>query len=185
MNDSELRENVISREVIYPGKVIHVEKWQVTLPDGGQAPREIVLHRGASAVVALDEEQRIILVRQHRVAIDRITLEIPAGKLDTADEDPFLCAQRELEEETGMHADHWEKLLMLDTTPGFCNEHIHLYMATGLHTGQTHPDEDEFITAERMPLTEALQKVMCGEFHDGKTAIGILMAAQKLGLSSI
>lgn len=106
MHDSELREKVISREVIYPGKVIHVEKWQVTLPDGGQAPREIVLHRGASAVVALDEDKNIILVRQHRVAIDRITLEIPAGKLDTADEDPFLCAKRELEEETGLHADH-------------------------------------------------------------------------------
>ncbi|MDO4836993.1 MAG: NUDIX hydrolase [Clostridia bacterium] len=185
MQDSELRENVISREVIYPGKVIHVEKWQVTLPDGGQAPREIVLHRGASAVVALDEAGNIILVRQHRVAIDRITLEIPAGKLDTADEDPFLCAKRELEEETGLHAEDWEKLLVLDTTPGFCNEHIHLYLATGLHAGEKHPDADEFIAAQRMPLTEALQKVLRGEFHDGKTVVGILMTAQKMGLSSI
>lgn len=185
MDDCALKETIVSRELIFPGHVIRVEQWQVKLPDGGIAPREIVLHRGASAVVALDEENRMILVRQHRVAVDRVTLEIPAGKLDTDDEDPLLCAKRELEEETGLRADQWSKLFVLETTPGFCNERIHLYMASGLHEGHSHPDEDEFVATQRIPLSEALQMVMCGELHDGKTALGILMAAQQQHLSSI
>lgn len=109
-----------------------------------------------------------------------MTLEIPAGKLDGADEDPFVCAQRELSEETGLTADHWRKLTVLETTPGFCNERIHLYLATGLHAGKTHPDEDEFVCTLRMPLSDAVQKVMDGTFRDGKTALALLMVQQLL-----
>lgn len=181
MNDQQLTEQIISKERVYPGKIINVDHWQVTLPNGETALREVVLHRGASAIVALDDENQLILVRQHRVAVGRLTLEIPAGKLDTADEDPFVCAQRELSEETGFTADTWQKLTCLETTPGFCSERIHIYLARGLHTGNTHPDDDEFVATQRMPLKEAVARVMDGTFRDGKTIVGIMMAAQLMG----
>lgn len=129
-------------------------------------------------MIALDQQGQVVLVRQHRVAIDQVTLEIPAGKLDSPTEDPFVCAQRELSEETGLTAEHWQKLTCLETTPGFCNERIHLYLATGLHQGNSHPDEDEFVDVVRMPLAQAVEQVMNGTFRDGKTALALLMANQ-------
>lgn len=178
MDDKALREEVLSRETVYPGVIIRLEHWQVRLPNGETALREVACHPGAAAVVAVDEQEQVILVRQHRVAVDRVTMEIPAGKLDSPAEDPFLCAQRELSEETGLTAEHWQKLTCLETTPGFCNERIHLYLATGLRQGNSHPDQDEFVDVVRMPLTQALEKVMSGVFRDGKTALGLLMAAR-------
>ena len=175
-NDAQLSETILDKKVVYPGLIIRLEHWDVTLPDGTQCVREVACHIGASAVVALDEDNNLILVRQQRIAIGRITVEIPAGKLDAPDEDPLVCAKRELSEETGMTADHWEKLTVLDTTPGFCNEHIHIYLARGLHAGSRHPDEDEFVDVIRMPLPEAYARVMSGDLHDGKTCLGILMA---------
>ncbi|MBR4080303.1 MAG: NUDIX hydrolase [Clostridia bacterium] len=185
MDDRSLMETVVSREVVFPGHIIRLEHWQVTLPNGETALREVACHPGAAAVVALDDEDNLILVRQARVAVDRITLEIPAGKLDSAEEDPFLCAKRELSEETGLNAASWQKLTVLETTVGFCNERIHMYLATGLTQGESHPDEDEFVDVTRMPMQEAVRRVMQGEFRDGKTALGILMAAQLRGGSSI
>lgn len=185
MDDRALKETVISREVVFPGKIVRLEHWQVTLPNGETALREVACHPGAAAVVALDENDNLILVRQARVAVDRITLEIPAGKLDSAEEDPFLCAKRELSEETGLNAENWQKLTVLETTVGFCNERIHMYMATGLSQGECHPDEDEFVDVTRMPLKEAVARVMQGEFRDGKTALGVMMAAQIKGVSII
>ena len=179
MNDQALTEVFLDSKVVFPGKIIRLEHWQVRLPNGENALREIACHPGASAVVALDEAGNIILVRQHRIAVGRLTLEIPAGKLDSADEDPFLCARRELSEETGLVAAHWEKLTCLETTPGFCNERIHIYLATGLSQGEVHPDEDEFVATVRMPLTEAVASVMDGTLRDGKTALGVMMAAAK------
>lgn len=176
--DQQLTETILEKEVVFPGKLIRVEHWQVRLPNGEQALREVVCHRGAAAVVALDDQDRLILVRQHRVAVGRLTLEIPAGKLDAPGEDPLVCAKRELSEETGMTARHWQKLTVLETTPGFCDERIHLYLATGLENGTSHPDEDEFVAVERLPITQAAQQVMDGTFQDGKTALGILMALQ-------
>ena len=183
--DEQLIEKVLSREVVFPGKLIRVEHWQVSLPNGHTALREVAVHIGAAAVVALDEHDQVIMVRQHRVAVDHLTWEIPAGKLDSADEDPLDCARRELSEETGLEADSWEKLTCMETTPGFCNERIHLYLARGLRQGATHPDEDEFVTTRRLPLREALDQALKGELRDGKTLVGLLMAAQKLGISSI
>ena len=151
--------------------------WTVKLPNGNLALREVACHPGASAVVALDEMENIILVRQYRAPIGRLTLEIPAGKFDHVGEDPLVCAQRELSEETGLLADSWRKLTVLETTPGFCNERIHIYLATGLRQGETHPDEDEFVATVRMPLREAVSKVMDGTFRDGKTALAIMMTA--------
>ncbi len=176
-DDTHLTEEYLDGSVVFPGHIIRLEHWQVLLPNGETALREIACHPGASAVVALDEEDNIILVRQHRIAVGRVTMEIPAGKLDSPDEDPFLCAKRELEEETGFRADHWEKLTCLETTPGFCNERIHIYLATGLTPGATHPDEDEFVSTLKMPLTKAVELVMQGSLRDGKTALGVMMAA--------
>lgn len=180
MDDRQLTETYLDGKVVFPGKIIRLEHWHVALPNGETALREVACHPGASAVVALDDENRVILVRQHRIAVGRVTTEIPAGKLDSADEDPFLCAQRELSEETGLQADRWQKLTCLETTPGFCNERIHLYLARGLREGVSHPDEDEFVSLVRMPLAQAVARVMDGSFHDGKTIVGLLMAQQLL-----
>ena len=180
MDDKQLTEEYLDGKVVFPGKIIRVEHWHVRLPNGETALREVACHPGAAGIVALDDDGNVILVRQHRIAVGRLTLEIPAGKLDGADEDPFVCAQRELSEETGLTADHWRKLTVLETTPGFCNERIHLYLATGLHAGKTHPDEDEFVCTLRMPLSDAVQKVMDGTFRDGKTALALLMVQQLL-----
>lgn len=180
LSDQSLTEEVLSKEVVYNGVVIRLEHWQVRLPNGETGLREIACHIGAAAVVPIDSDGRIILVRQHRVAIDKLTLEIPAGKLNYADEDPLECAQRELSEETGYTADSWRELTCLRTTPGFCNERIYMYLAEGLHTGETHPDDDEFISTVCIPLDEAVNMVMRGELNDSKTITGILMAANIL-----
>lgn len=184
MNEQQLTETFLDSQVVYPGVIIRLEHWQVRLPNGETALREVAVHPGASAVVALDEDGQVILVRQHRIAVGRLTLEIPAGKLDGPDEDPFLCAQRELSEETGLTADHWRKLTVLETTPGFCNERIHLYLATGLRQHEAHPDQDEFVDVRRMPLGDAVAKVMDGTFRDGKTALALLMASALQGASN-
>ncbi len=183
MSDASLLETLVSKEVVYPGAIIRLEHWDVTLPNGHHALREVACHPGASAVVAIDDQGRVMLVRQMRIAVGRLTTEIPAGKLDSAEEDPLDCAKRELSEETGLQADSWEKLTCMETTPGFCNERIHLYLATGLHSGQSHPDEDEFVDVTRMPLRQAVENVLNGTFRDGKTCLGIMMAAAKLASS--
>ncbi len=177
MNEQNLIETYQDGKVVFDGKIIRLEHWTVKLPNGKTALREVACHPGASAVAALDDENNIILVQQYRAPIGRLTLEIPAGKFDKPGEDPLLCAQRELSEETGLLADSWRKLTVLETTPGFCNERIHIYLATGLKQGETHPDEDEFVATTRMPLTEAVARVMDGTFRDGKTALAIMMAA--------
>lgn len=176
MQSNEIAETVLTRKREFEGRVITVEQWQVRLPDGREAGREIVLHNGAAAVVPLDGKQQVTLVRQHRVAIGRETLEIPAGKLDKPGEDPFDCARRELEEETGLVAGKWQKLAHVVTTPGFCTERIALYLATDLRQTQAHTDPDEFLSLVRMPLSEAVMMVENGEIEDAKTCLGLLLA---------
>lgn len=180
MNDQELREIPFSSETIYDGAILRVEKWQVTCPNGHAAPREIVVHKGAAAVIPVYEDGTTLLVRQHRVSVDRVTLEIPAGKLDSWGEDPYDCAVRELKEETGLAAERFTLLTSLLTTPGFCTEKIAIYLAEGLSQGETNPDEDEFLGLVRMPLDEAVDMVMRGDIRDGKTVAGLLMAKNML-----
>ena len=118
------------------------------------------------------------------VSIGRVLLEIPAGKLDHTGEDMLAAAKRELEEETGLHAQNWQLLVDMDTTPGFCNEHIGIYLATGLSQHHMHTDEDEFLNVDRVPLSEAVRRVMAGEIHDSKTIAGLMMAWNLLGRQS-
>ena len=180
MEDQELREIPFSSETIYSGAILNVQRWQVTCPNGHTAPREIVVHNGAAAIVPVYEDGTTLLVRQHRVSVDRVTLEIPAGKLDSAQEDPYDCAVRELREETGLSAGRMTLLTSLLTTPGFCTEKIAIYLAQELSQGETEPDEDEFLGLVRMLLEEACAMVMRGDIRDGKTVCGLLMAREIL-----
>ena len=177
---NELKETVLHRQTEFTGQIMTVQQWTVSLPDGRKANREIVLHNGAAAVVPVDKSGTVTLVRQHRVAIDQVTLEIPAGKLDMPGEDPFECARRELEEETGLKAGKWQKMAHVVTTPGFCTERIALYLATDLKQAQAHTDPDEFLSLVRMPLTEAVMMVERGQIVDAKTCLGLLLAQQIL-----
>lgn len=176
MEHTDLREKVLMRKTEFEGRIIKVQQWQVALPDGREANREVVLHNGAAAVVPLDSRHYVTLVRQHRVVIDEVTLEIPAGKLDSPGEDPFLCAQRELLEETGYVAGKWQKLASVVTTPGFCTERIALYLAMDLRQVGAQPDADEFLNTVRMPLAEAILMVESGQITDAKTCLALLMA---------
>lgn len=180
IGDDSLREIYQDGETIYDGKIIRVEKWRVSLPDGREAAREVVIHKGAAAIVPVDAQGMVTLVRQHRVALDTFTWEIPAGKLDSVSEDPLDCAKRELEEETGLRAANWRRLSHVITTPGFCTEQISIYLATELSQHEAHADQDEFLRLQKMPLDEAVNRVMAGEFRDAKTCLGLLMAARLL-----
>lgn len=176
MMDDAIREVFLSGETVFRGKLIDVDHWQVRLPDGKTALREIVKHRGAAAIVPLDDDGMVTLVRQHRIAVDRLTWEIPAGKLDVGGEDPLIAAKRELEEETGLRAGEWRLLTNADTTPGFCNERIAIYLATDLSQYDAHTDADEFLRLRKLPLADAVALCMNGEIRDAKTIVGLLMA---------
>lgn len=176
MMDDAIREVFLSGETVFRGKLIDVDHWQVRLPNGQTALREIVKHRGAAAIVPLDEDGMVTLVRQHRIAVNRMTWEIPAGKLDISGEEPWTAAKRELEEETGLRAEEWRLLTTIDTTPGFCDERIAIYLATHLTQYTVHTDDDEFLMLRKLPLSDAVQLCMSGEIHDSKTIIGLMLA---------
>ena len=180
MNTQDMIEHKLSGEKVFDGALLHIEHWQVRLPDGRTALREIARHIGAVAVVPVDEDGYVTVVYQYRPAIGRVMLEIPAGKLDSAEEDPLDCAVRELKEETGLSAEHMTHLTTILTTPGFCTEKIAIYLAQGLSQGETHPDEDEFLGLCRLPLEEAFEMVMRGEIHDSKTICGLMMAREAI-----
>lgn len=176
MDEKYIREEIVTQKKMFQGILISVEQWQAKLPNGKLVPREIVRHVGAAAVVPVDEDGMVTLVRQHRIAMGRDMLEIPAGKKDHPDEDPLYCASRELREETGLTAANMRYMTTLDTSPGFLTERIWLYLATGLTQGETNPDEDEFVSCVRMPLSEAVAQVLAGDITDAKTIAGLLMA---------
>ena len=180
MNEDKLFEKKISSENVFDGVLLHVKKDVVELPNGNQAPREWIKHQGASAIIPLLPDGNIILVKQFRYPINQVTLEIPAGKLDFENEDPLVCAKRELSEETGYTAGRIWKLAKIATTVGFSNEWIHIYAAEDLQSGKQHPDEDEFINYLKLPLEEAIKMVDEGKIFDSKSVIAILLLEKEL-----
>lgn len=171
----DLTERTLSSQELYRGRIIRVRLDEVTLPNGRTARREVVEHPGGVGILALDNCGQVLLVRQYRYAFGRTLLEIPAGKRE-AGEDPFTTAQRELSEEIGATADSWTDMGTLIASPGCYNEVLYLYLAQGLHFGDTHLDEDEFLTVERMPLAELTERCMRGEIADAKTVCAALKA---------
>jgi len=171
--DGSLTEKVLNNKLIYKGHIFTVETLDVELPTGKIVNREVIRHNGGAAVVALDEDGCMYVVHQFRVALERETIEIPAGKLDFG-EDPLICARRELLEETGLMAKEIKPLLEMNTTPGFCNERLYLYIATGLSQAKPDYDPDEYIKCEKLPVDQLLKMIFEGKITDSKTIIGIL-----------
>jgi ADP-ribose diphosphatase len=171
----------ISSGRVYTGRIINVDLDQVRFPNGSIGELEMVRHSGASAVVPFlsdpfGDDPQILLLKQYRYAAEDYLYELPAGRLDPG-EVPADCARRELREETGCTAERVEHLLTFYTTPGFTDEKIHLFMATGLTQGQSGRESDEFIEVQTFPLSRALSMVGSGEIRDGKTALGLLYTA--------
>ena len=159
----------------YHGVVVEVTMDMVELPNGVTGLREVVHHPGGVCVAAVDEAGRVAVVRQYRYPFSRHLLELPAGKLEK-DEDPFDAVRRELSEETGLEADDWTDLGFIYVSPGISTEKLYLYLATGLHQGTAHPDPNEFLDVEKMPLDELARMAAAGELHDAKTVVGALKA---------
>lgn len=174
-------EKTLDDKEIFSGNVFRVVEQTVELENKNIVKRQIVRHNGGAAVIAVDDDRCVCLVRQFRKPVDREVLEIPAGRLEPG-ENPFQCAVRELLEETGLTASKMEPLGMILTTPGFCDEVLHLYLATGLTTGVMRPDPDEFLSCERIPLVRCAGMVENGEIADSKTIIAILRTARKYGV---
>jgi ADP-ribose pyrophosphatase len=172
--DAEISEKVLSEDTAWRGRIFDINRLTVELPDGRTATRDVLRHPGAVGIVALTGDGRICLVRQYRTSLGRVTVEIPAGKLDVG-EDPLECARRELLEETGMKAERMAFLSTIATGVGFCDELIHLYMATNLSFAASDPDADEFINVDLVPLNELIDAVLDGRIEDAKTVVGALI----------
>ena len=172
-HDADLHEEVLSSEIAWKGKIFDVERMQVRLPNGRVSTRDIVRHHGAVAIVALTETGKIALVRQYRASLGRVTVEIPAGKLEPG-EDPLACARRELKEETGFVPGRIAYLTTIASSCGFSDELIHIYLATQLDFEGAQPDEDEFLNVDLVPVNELVDAVLDGKIEDAKTVVGAL-----------
>ena len=174
---NSLEEKYVSREEIFDGRILHVVKDTVSLPDGSTSFREICLHTGGVCVLPLLDDGRVIVVKQYRYAHERVFLEIPAGKLNYLGEEPLSAGQRELREETGALAKSYTYLGEIATTPALINEKIYVYLAEGLTFGECELDEGEFLEVESLPFRELYDMVMRGEIRDAKTQIAVLKTA--------
>lgn len=178
----ELREEEVSSEKIFDGSILHVRKDRVRLPNGAAAFREIIRHIGAVCVIPVTENGEVIVERQYRYPIDRVITEIPAGKLDSREEDRLSAIRRELREETGYTAEEWISLGDFHPAPAYSDEYISMYMARGLHRGERHLDADEFLDVFTVPLKDLVEDVMAGRISDAKTQTAVLKAARILGI---
>ena len=169
-DDEHLAEKKISGEGVYDGIFLKMKRDTVSLPDGQHAVREYLEHPGAVAILAVLDDGRILLERQYRYPIAQAVIEIPAGKLNTG-EDPLLCAQRELQEETGYTAKHWSKIRRIHPVISYSTEFIDIYLAEGLSPGPARLDEEEFLDVFAAPLEELLNWVEMGKITDVKTII--------------
>ena len=177
-----LSEKMSSSEDIFDGVILHVKRDMVTLSNGNTTMREVIRHIGAVCVIPVTENNEVIMERQYRYPLDRVILEIPAGKLDAPDEDRLSAIRRELREETGYTADEWTEIGDFHPAPAYSDEYITMYLARGLHKGDRHLDEDEFLDVYTIPLTELVENVMAGRISDAKTQVCILKAARILGV---
>jgi ADP-ribose pyrophosphatase len=172
--DAALVESKLTSELVYDGKIVHLYRDDVRLPDGNTALREVIRHVGAVCVVPLTEAGEVICVRQYRYAAGQVMLEIPAGKLDDKQEDRREAALRELREETGVRCETLTSLGAFYPAPAYSDELIDMYLAEGLSYGDTDPDEDEFLDVVRVPLAEMVDMAMRGELPDAKTQMAVL-----------
>jgi ADP-ribose pyrophosphatase len=175
-------QKTIKSERLYHGRIIDLIIEDVEDTRGDIRKREIVSHPGGSVIVPLFANGDVILVRQYRYPHKKFILELPAGKLEP-NEDPLIAAQRELQEETGYTADKYEKLTTMFTTPGFCNEVLHIYLATSLkksEQGQNLDEGEQSLTVEYFPLSTVVEMIIRGEIGDSKTIAGILLTERKL-----
>lgn len=169
-------ETKINSETIFAGKVLTVKKDDIRLPDGNKGYREYCEHNGAVAVIPVDKDGTVYMVRQYRYACGRDFLEVPAGKYDYIGEPPIKAAARELKEETGLTAKNMVFIGNYISSPAILTEKIALFMATDLTVGETDFDDDEFINIEKYPLNKLVDMVIGGEIEDGKTIAAVLKA---------
>lgn len=172
-----LKEQRTGSRLVFDGQILHLYHDDVALPNGQPAKREVIRHIGAVCVIPVTDDGMAVMERQYRYPIDRVILEIPAGKLDSRDEDPELAARRELEEETGYTAKEWIPLGLFYPACAYSDEAIRMYLAKGLTKGDRHLDADEFLDVELIPLKNLAQQVLAGEIPDAKTQIAVLKAA--------
>src|SRR5262249_24051658 len=165
--------DLLSREMIYRGRIFEVSKEQVRFQSGDAVQIDVVHHRGGAAVVAVTDVMEVVLVRQYRHPVGEYLLELPAGKLETGDS-PDKAAMRELEEEAGYQASQWRLLTAVYPSPGYCGEKLYIYLARGLSEVGRQPDFDEELDVVYLPLKEALAMIYSGEICDAKTIIGLL-----------
>lgn len=177
----DLTEKRLSRKEIFQGHIVNVHIDTVELPNGAEATREVVDHPGGVAVLALDEDETVTLVRQFRYPVGQVILELPAGKIDPG-EDTLLAAKRELSEETGVEAGDWTYLGYALASPGFCDEALHMYLARDLRRVECHPDVDEFLEVTALPFQELVRMVMAGSIIDAKTVAMTLKVKTLLGM---
>lgn len=169
----DLKEKEISHEYKFEGRIVKLRYDKVSTPAGNITSREIVEHPGGVGIVALTDNNEVYMEWQYRRPFDDLVYEIPAGKMEK-DEDPRVCAERELEEEIGLKAEKFTYLGVSYASPGFCTEQLHLYLATGLYQGTVNRDPDELLIIEKVPLETLVEKAMSGEIKDGKSLVGIL-----------
>jgi ADP-ribose pyrophosphatase len=173
---------VVETKRLYNGKVFNLIVDQIEYPNGHRAIREVAEHPGGAVVLAMFPDERIILVKQFRYPLGKFLHELPAGKLDP-NEDPAICAARELEEETGYKARNWRKFSAIYTSPGFCTEQLHIFLATDLSRsaeGQKLEEGEQSLMVEIVPLSKAIEMIEHEEIVDGKTICGILIAERLL-----
>lgn len=168
-----MMEKTISSKRIHEGKIINLRVDEVLLPNNKTSTREIIEHNGAVAMIAVNEKKQLLMVKQYRKAVEKVLIEIPAGKLEL-NENPEECAIRELIEETGYKPNRITKMLDISTSPGFCTEIIHIYLAEDLEDAYLQCDDDEFIEVIKINIDEAVAMIKNGEITDSKTIVGLL-----------